>query len=206
MINQLPLVFEGFVKLNEENFITDFIEKPETFISDLAIIGIYYFKSGETLKAEIKYLLDNDIKEKGEYQLTNALENMKAKGLKFKPGKVTEWWDCGNKNATVFTNQRFLATTDEKNLISKEAALDNVEIIEPCFIAEGVEIINSKIGPFVSIGKNTKIQNSQIENSIIQENSFIENGVLNNSMIGNHVVYNGKSSQVSLGDYCTQEN
>lgn len=194
----------GVVKLNEENLITDFVEKPETFVSDLAIIGIYYFKSGETLRSEIKYLLDNDIKEKGEYQLTNALENMKAKGLKFKPGKVTEWWDCGNKNATVYTNQRFLATTDEKNLISPEAELDNVEIIEPCFIADGVQIINSKIGPFVSIGRNTTIHNSHIENSIIQEHSTIDNATFTNSMIGNHVIYNGKSTQLSLGDFSTQ--
>ena len=60
--------------------LTDFVEKPETFVSDLAIIGIYYFKDGNNLKNELQYLLDNNIKDKGEYQLTNALENMKNKG------------------------------------------------------------------------------------------------------------------------------
>ena len=74
----------GVVKVNEEKIITDFVEKPEFFVSDLAIIGIYYFKSGENLNKELQYLIDNDIKDKGEYQLTNALENMKNKGLKFK--------------------------------------------------------------------------------------------------------------------------
>jgi glucose-1-phosphate thymidylyltransferase len=83
----------GVVKLNAENVITDFVEKPQEFVSDLAIIGIYYFKDGDYLKKELQYLLDNDIKEKGEYQLTNALENMKAKGTRFTPGKVTEWLD-----------------------------------------------------------------------------------------------------------------
>jgi len=98
----------GVVKVDKDGIITDFVEKPEHFVSDLAIIGIYYFKDGDYLKSELKYLLDNDIKEKGEYQLTNALENMKAKGTKFVPGKVTEWLDCGNKDATVYTNQRIL--------------------------------------------------------------------------------------------------
>jgi glucose-1-phosphate thymidylyltransferase len=98
----------GVVKINEEGVITDFIEKPSLFVSDLAIIGIYYFKNGENLKNELQYLLDNQITEKGEYQLTNALENMKNKGLKFMPGQVSEWLDCGNKNAAVYTNQRVL--------------------------------------------------------------------------------------------------
>ena len=98
----------GVVKLDNNQVITDFVEKPVQFVSDLAIIGIYYFQDGEYLKRELQYLLDNDIKEKGEYQLTNALENMKAKGTKFVPGKVSEWLDCGNKDATVYTNQRIL--------------------------------------------------------------------------------------------------
>ena len=87
----------GVVQLNGQNQIVDFVEKPKDFISDLAIIGIYYFKSGETLRAELQYLLDNNVVKGGEYQLTDALENMKVKGLKFVPGKVDEWMDCGNK-------------------------------------------------------------------------------------------------------------
>ena len=68
----------GVVKLNNSGVITDFVEKPEQFVSDLAIIGIYYFKDGDNLKKELQHLLDNNITEKGEFQLTNALENMKA--------------------------------------------------------------------------------------------------------------------------------
>lgn len=100
----------GVVKLNEQNFITDFIEKPHEFVSDLAIIGIYYFKDGGYLKREIQYLLDNDIKEKGEYQLTNVLENMKQKGTKFSVAQVSEWLDCGSKDNMLFTNKRLLET------------------------------------------------------------------------------------------------
>lgn len=196
----------GVVKLDENNVITDFIEKPETFVSDLAIIGIYYFKSGEALKEEIEYLLDNDIKDKGEYQLTNALEHLKQKGSKFEPGEVIEWMDCGNKNATVHTNQRILATVEGEELISPSVTKNNAEIVEPCYIGKDVVLENVKIGPYVSIGNNTTVRNSVISNSIIQSDSEIENANFTNSMIGNHVKYDGNANQLSLSDYSTQIN
>ena len=157
----------GVVKYNEDGIITDFIEKPQTFVSDLAIIGIYYFKSGETLEAELQYLIDNDIKDKGEYQLTNAMENMKNKGMLLTPGAVEEWLDCGNYSATVYTNQRVLANKKEQFTVSKDRFDDSVIITEPCFIAEGVELKNCEIGPFVSIGSNSKLKNCVISNTII---------------------------------------
>jgi glucose-1-phosphate thymidylyltransferase len=193
----------GVVKLDEQNHITDFIEKPVEFVSDLAIIGIYYFKDGDNLLSEIQYLIDNDVREKGEYQLTNALENMKNKGLVFKPGEVEEWLDCGNKDATVLTNQRILeikrSEFDNSHVNGKNACT----IIEPCFIADDVRIENSTIGPHVSIGKGSVILGSNISNSIIQNSCTIENINFTNSMIGNHVTINGQGKELSIGDYST---
>ena len=196
----------GVVKIDDDNRITDFVEKPVEFVSDLAIIGIYFFRDGGVLKKEIEYLLDNDIKEKEEFQLTNALENMKNKGMEFIPGKVDEWLDCGNKDATVFTNQRILANATDEELINPGAELINSKIMEPCFIGKDVKLIDSIVGPYVSIGNNTIIRNSVISNAIILENTNIENAALTNSMIGNHVSYDGKANQVSLSDYSTQIN
>jgi glucose-1-phosphate thymidylyltransferase len=195
-----PAAF-GVVKLNDKNEITDFVEKPESFVSKLAIIGIYYFADGDYLNKEMQYLLDNDIKDKGEYQLTNALENMKNKGTKFVPGKVTEWLDCGNKNATVYTNQRYLEYIKEQQLVSTKAKLINTSIIEPVFIADDVLLENCVIGPHVSIGKQSKISNSIVSNSIIGESTSIQHVILENSMVGNHVNFNGTSLDLSLGDY-----
>jgi len=197
----------GVVKLNDDNIITDFVEKPEVFVSDLAIIGIYYFKDGNYLKEELEYVIDNDIKDKGEYQLTTALENMKQKGTRFTAAPVTDWLDCGNKDATVLANQRILEITHEKN---KSEICETGEIIEPCYIGNNVKFSNSVIGPFVSIGDNTVIEDSRINNSIIQANSKIQSAHLTNSMIGNYVEYmgNGKEngeSSVSIGDYSTIE-
>jgi glucose-1-phosphate thymidylyltransferase len=195
-----PAAF-GVVKLNDKNEITDFVEKPETFVSKLAIIGIYYFSDGDYLNTEMQYLLDNDIKDKGEYQLTNALENMKSKGTKFIPGKVTEWLDCGNKNATVYTNQRYLEYIKDQQLISAKAKLINTTIIEPVYVADGVQLENCVIGPHVSIGKQSKISNSRISNSIIGESTTLDSVIFENSMLGNHVVYRGQAQDLSLGDY-----
>ncbi len=192
----------GVVKLNAENVITDFIEKPQAFISDLAIIGIYYFKDGENLKKELQYLLDNNIKEKGEFQLTNALENMKQKGLKFKPGQVTEWLDCGNKDATVYTNHRVLEFDAGKESLKGENIKNvNSIIIEPCYIGNNVTLINSVIGPHASIGNGTRVENSVISNSIIQHDAKIKSALLNNSLIGVAAEINGKQLDLSISDY-----
>ena len=190
----------GVVKMNENDVITDFIEKPQEFVSDLAIIGIYFFKDGLKLCGELQYLIDNNIKEKGEFQLTNALENMKQKGAEFYPGKVDEWLDCGNPVAAVHANKRVLEYTanDESR---KALKIENVQILEPCFIGANVQLKNCTIGPFVSIGNDTCITNSTIKNTIIQNNTTIVDADLEDSMIGNHVEYKGGKKRISIGDY-----
>ena len=192
----------GVVKLDDYGFITDFVEKPKEFVSDLAIIGIYYFKSAEKLMDEINYIMSNNIMEGGEFQLTTALENLRQKGAKFSLGKVDDWMDCGNKNATVDTNSKILGYEKEEfSTYPSSAKIENSLIIPPCFIGENVVITNSKIGPFVSLGNGTTVVDSNINNSLIQENTVIDHGNLSNSMIGSNAQYFGVSREISLGDY-----
>ena len=194
----------GVVKLNEAGVITDFVEKPETFVSNLAIIGIYYFKDGDNLKKELQYLLDNNITEKGEYQLTNALENMKQKGIAFTPGRVTEWLDCGNKDATVYTNQRVLEfDKNETRLRGKNITIENAIVIEPCFIGDNVVLKNAIVGPHASIGANCVITDAIIKNSIVQPNTKLQNTIVANSMIGESAEIKGKALDISMSDYTT---
>jgi glucose-1-phosphate thymidylyltransferase len=108
----------GVVKLDSKGKIEDFVEKPSSFVSDLAIIGIYYFKDGDSLKNEIGLLIENKIKDDGEYQLTRVLETLKEKGTEFVPGKVDDWLDCGNKQATVETHRAYFNFMTEKMIIS----------------------------------------------------------------------------------------
>jgi len=193
----------GVVKLDEEGTITDFVEKPKEFVSDLAMIGIYYIKDGAGLRTELQYLIDNNVIKGGEYQLPDAFRRLTEKGTKFKPGEVNEWLDCGNKVVTVHTNQRVLEFDKDKDLISSSATVENSVIIPPCFVGNGAVIVNSVIGPHVSIGAETKVSNSVIVNSNIQKNTIIENANLKDSMIGNHANVLSSARDISIGDYTT---
>lgn len=191
----------GVVKLNDKGEITDMVEKPTDYVSDLAIIGIYFFKDGAALANEMQYLIDNDIKDKGEYQFTSALQGLNKKGARLIPGKVTEWLDCGNKNVTVQTNQRYLEFIKDQKLVSTKAKLINSVVIQPCFIGDGVTIENSVVGPYVSVGENSTITDSRIKNSIIQKDTRVSSALLENSMLGNFVTFEGSWQDFSLGDF-----
>ncbi len=195
----------GVVKMNSDGDIIDFVEKPQTFVSDLAMIGAYYFKSGEELHTELDYLIDNAVIKSGEYQLPDALRRLTEKGKKFKPGKVDEWLDCGNKEVTVHTNQRVLEFDMEKNLplIHNSVKLIDSIVIPPCFIGENVQIINSIIGPHVSIGDNSQINHSIVKNSILQKNTNVNSANIVNSMMGSFAKFKGTAQDISLSDYST---
>lgn len=196
----------GVLKLDEAGEITAFVEKPQHFVSNLAIIGVYYFKDGENLRNELQYLIDNDIRDKGEYQLTNAMENMKNKGLRFFADEVEEWLDCGNKDATVYTNQRILEIKkDLESLVSEDLHLEQSVVIPPCYIGEGVVIRHSVIGPHVSVGAHTVIEHAVISNSIIQEKSNVKGTYLYNTMLGKNVSYMNQPEELNLGDFSTKE-
>lgn len=195
----------GVVKMNDAGEIIDFVEKPQTFVSDLAMIGIYYFRDGAALRSELEYLIDNNVIKGGEYQLPDALRRLTEKGKKFKPGKVDEWLDCGNKEVTVHTNQKVLDFDQEKGALVQHASakVENSLVIQPCFIGEGVVIENSIVGPHVSLGKGTKVVNSLVANTIVQEDTLLKDAVLSDSMIGSKAKFEGRKKDISLGDFST---
>lgn len=197
----------GVVNLNEKGEIIELVEKPKEFVSDLAVIGIYYFKDITILKNELQSVLDNNIIHGGEYQINDGIKQMMQKGMKFVPGKVDEWMDCGNKEVTVETNGRMLhfLHQDGENLVSQNITLENATIIPPCYIGEDVVLTNATIGPNVSIGKGCKITNAEISNSLIQTHSYVQNAKLDNAMIGNYASFDGNFKSISIGDYSVLE-
>lgn len=191
----------GVVKIDQENVISDFVEKPTKFVSNLAIVGIYYFREGETLRNQIDYLIKNDIKLRGEYQMTSVLENMKNSGTRFRTAQIDEWIDCGNKEAVVHANSRMLDIKSAEAMVAASAKTRNTVIIQPCFIGDNVIIKDSVIGPYVSVGRNSVIEHSVISNAVIGEDTKIIDSNLGNSMIGNSVEYIGRKSELSISDY-----
>ncbi|MBG6131661.1 glucose-1-phosphate thymidylyltransferase [Aquimarina sp. EL_43] len=197
----------GVVKLNDNNEIVELVEKPKEFVSDLAVIGIYYFKDVAVLKNELQYVLDNNIINGGEYQINDGIKRMMSNGKVFVTGQVDEWMDCGNKNVTVETNTRMLGflQKDGEHLVSNEVTQENSTVIAPCYLGEGVTLKNATIGPNVSIGNGCTIENAIIKNSLIQTKTVIKNANLDNAMIGNNAVYDGNFTTVSIGDYSVLE-
>jgi glucose-1-phosphate thymidylyltransferase len=192
----------GVVKLNANGEIIDFVEKPQTFVSDLAMIGIYYFKDGARLKQELQYLIDNAVIKSGEYQLPDALRRLTEAGVSFKPGTVDEWLDCGNKEVTVQTNQRVLEHDLEAGRLQQLSTniVDSV-IIQPCYIGPNVRIERSVVGPHVSLGEGTVVTDTHIKNSIVGAQTKLFSVHLADAMIGSNAQYVGRTKDLSLGDF-----
>ena len=193
----------GVVKLNDNNEIVKLVEKPSVFVSNQAVIGIYYFKDVSELKEELQFVLDNEIINGGEYQINDGIIGMMSKGKIFKTGEVDQWMDCGNKKVTIQTNQQVLINEQKKgvNTVHDSVKLNNSIIVPPCFIGENVILTNSVIGPHVSLGKDSTIENAVISNSIIQHDVQLNNVVIKDSMIGSKSNYQGLARVLSLGDY-----
>ena len=194
----------GVVKLDANGAIIDFVEKPQTFVSDLAMIGIYYFKDGARLKQELQYLIDNNVIKSGEYQLPDALRRLTEAGVAFKPGTVDEWLDCGNKEVTVETNQRVLEHDAEAGrLLNLSTHVTDSVIIQPCYIGPNVRIERSVVGPHVSLGEGTVVSDAHIQNCIVGNQTKLSKVNLSGAMIGSHAQYNGRAKDLSLGDFST---
>lgn len=187
----------GVVHENKKREVIDFFEKPKNFVSDKAIIGIYYFKNSEELEKEIRHLLDKKIMVNGEFQLTDALKNLLNKGIKFRCKVIEEWLDCGNKEEYLRSCRKILEvlnyeinTDRKKNRINK-----------PVFIGKNVLIEDSEIGPNVCIEENSIIENSKVKNSIIGSNTKIVLSDLNNSIVGDECFIRKGNGELNLGAY-----
>ena len=187
------------VAVYEGDTITGFVEKPKEFISDLAIIGVYYFKSGKALKEKIEKVINDDMRGPGgEYFLTAALDMMIKEGKVFKTATVDEWLDCGTLPAWLETTG--LITEKEFDSVD-DSKYPGSTIIPPVFIGEGVEIENSTVGPKVSIEANTVIKNSKVENTIIRDHAHLEDVETEGSTIGAHTSLKKVKGKVDIGDH-----
>lgn len=192
----------GVVQTNGQDMITRFVEKSDVFVSDLAIVGLYYVSEGELLRDEIDRLISNNIRDRGEFQITSVLENLRSQGHSFRAAPIEEWLDCGNKGNIISTNRRMLEIkSGAESLIADDVVLDNATLVQPCYVGQGVCIRNSVVGPYVSVGPNSHIENTIVTDSVILGNSAVRNAMLHNSLVGTHAEFTGSFTALSLGDY-----
>ena len=191
----------GVAVKDDAGRITDFVEKPDTPISNEAIVGIYYVREGERLAREIRYLMDNNVTGKGdEYQLTDALDRMLKDGATFKTAAVTEWLDCGTIPAIKSTSQIVLGHDGEART---EGTLENSQIIEPVFIGEGAVVRDSVVGPYAAVHGGATVENSAVRNTIVFGEATVERSSLDGSLVGHHAVVRGFAGELNIGDHAT---
>ncbi len=188
----------GVVELNEEGWIEHAIEKPSIPKSNNALVGLYKIKESAILFECFQQLFNENIKSNGEYNLTDALECMIKKGVKFQSFKVKHWFDCGKKESLLESNALLLKKSGGITL-NPEMYINSI-IIPPVSIADGCVIENSIIGPHVTIGNNTNIKSSVVKDSIIGSYTTLDEVVLDNSLIGSDAAVKGLSRTLNIGD------
>ena len=182
-----------------EGRITGFVEKPKELISNLAIIGVYYFKDGAGLRREIQRLLDENITgHGGEYQLTDAIDALLKQGKVFKAATVDEWLDCGTVPAWLETTSTIIAKEYGSTV---PGSYPRTVIHPPVYIGEGAVIEGSEIGPNASIGPGCVIRNSRVSDSIVLDKTVVEQSHLSQSTLGTFAKVSGFSGSVHLSDH-----
>ncbi len=183
------------VAVTEGGRILKLVEKPDTPVSNLAIVGLYFLKKAGSLFASIDHLIDNEIKTKGEFQLTDALQNMIELGEEFTTFPVHGWYDCGKPETLLSTNKILLQGN------SSSLPYPGSIINEPVFIAENATIENSIIGPNATIGEHTVIRDCMIKESIVGSNTQIHQIALEHSIVGDSATIIGTPHTINIGDF-----
>lgn len=178
----------------EGDRIVKLVEKPDVPPSNLALVGLYYFLDPSLLFDCLREEIENDIKTRGEYQITDALQMMIDRGAVFKPHRIDEWFDCGKPDALLATNRHLLDN------VENSPAFPGSIIRSPVSIDPSAKISASIIGPYVSIGAGSIVNNSIIQDSVLGENVTVEQSLLDKSLIGSRAVVKGHFSALNVGD------
>jgi len=184
----------GVVVTDKDGFITKFVEKPKEFVSDEAIVGLYYIANPNLLKESLNELIQKDIQTSGEYQLTDALQLMLNKGEKFSTFKVDGWFDCGKPETLLSTNRHLL----EK--LAQELPPVGSVIIPPVFIAKDAKIERSVIGPYTTVAEGSVVEDSVIRDTIISNGAKVYSSLLKDSIIGNNALVRGNFNSLNVGN------
>jgi glucose-1-phosphate thymidylyltransferase len=193
----------GVAELGPDNWVTRFIEKPQSLDNNLVVVGCYYFKKSESLLAAIEDQMQRGIMLKGEYFLTDTITLMIESGAKVRTENIASWLDTGTIDATLETN-RILLDRGAGNA-SEIGTLPQVQIVPPVFIHPSAEVSQAVIGPHVSIGPNCIIHQAVISDSIIEADTRIERAALTHSLIGRNCTVEGQPNQeaaatLNIGD------
>ncbi|MCX8112156.1 MAG: sugar phosphate nucleotidyltransferase [Bacteroidia bacterium] len=188
----------GVIELSTDGYIQRLVEKPEVPPSDLAIIGIYYLREAERLLPAIEYLFQHQIRSKGEYQLTDALQWLCDQGLRLRALPVEDWLDCGSRPLILRAQARLL---DLNGSQPPPKLAGTVQVIPPSYIGEKVDISESIIGPYAVIESGAKVYRSVLSHTLCRKGAHVEECILHEALIGSYAHCRRAIGTVDLGDY-----
>lgn len=183
----------GVVELDGER-ITRLVEKPQTPISNLAVVGIYYVRAVERLFEAIDTQMREQRALKGEFYLADALQMLMDDGQAFTAIPTSVWEDCGTPAALLMANRYLLSQFETPRQV------DGSVIIPPAFVSPTARITRSVIGPNASIGDNVVVEDAVVRDSIVDIGATIESAMLTGSIIGRDALVRGEPMRVNVGD------
>lgn len=184
----------GIVEISD-GFVAGLEEKPDDPKTNLALIGLYYFKDPTMLKTQLDALVTSGKTTDGEIQLTDALAGMIQAGVKFQAHEVKHWYDCGKKETVLSTNRYLL------KMVPTPPPVEGCAIVPPVHIGTKTRLVNSVLGPYVSVGDGAEVVNSVISDTIVGRDAKVQDAVVDSSILGQRSVVKGKKTVLNLGDY-----
>jgi glucose-1-phosphate thymidylyltransferase len=170
-----------------------FVEKPEVPPSNLAIVGAYLFRDGAALWSALDRIVAGNIRTRGEYQLTDALQMMVEEGIPFNIVPVTDWYDCGKKETWLETNRILLERFGNEDAVAG--------IVNPCSVAPDAIIKGGSIGPNVSVGPGAVIENCELRDCVVGAGSRLVQCRLDRSLVGDQCTLSGITGEINVGDF-----
>ncbi|GFO57153.1 nucleotidyltransferase [Geomonas sp. Red276] len=184
------------VNVVRDGFIVDMVEKPDTLISKLAQVGLYYLKDGLSFMEYLEQTIHACETVKGEYYLPAVFMRMIRDGLKFKAPEIDAWLDCGTPETLLQTNSYLLAGRHHNH----GEVVDSV-LIEPVHIEKGAVVRGSILGPNVSVAAGSVVEASILKETIVNSDSHVSNIVLHHSILGDCVHLIGGTRRMNIGDH-----
>ncbi len=187
----------GVVVTDANGYMERIVEKPAEPLSRLANIGLYYVADWETLFEGIDRTLHGP-QSKGEWFLTEAFQYMIDKGRKLYTAEVQGWYDCGKTETLLETNWHLLKAGRSR----RPTDTPGVTVIDPVYIADGVNLRDCTIGPNVSIDEGTTVDSSVVQHAIVGRRAEIRNSHIDHSLLGDTVKVSDSAFEwmVAAGD------
>jgi glucose-1-phosphate thymidylyltransferase len=190
----------GVVELDDDGVVVAMVEKPEEPTTDTALAGVYIFERASDVFDALQEVVDRDIKTRGEYQLTDAMQLMAREGSVFKSFVIDRWYDCGRPEMLIRVNRRLMEDLPPTNHVDSAADLDQSVVVPPVTIEGRCVVKRSVVGPYVSLAKGTEIRDSVLTDCIVGEGCDVRDVVLRESVLADRVEVRGRSHRMTVGE------